>query len=297
MLYFASKARSHPSHRRASRRPPLRALVFPERFELRQPFPFYPFFPDGRRIVAFQSAGAEKSAATEPTVVLNWVNGIRQMVAAAQADSAQSIAPPPLHPLRIKKIRRPSCIFLNSCYFGLRRLEVVNITNQSSYLASIGLQDFRAFCAPAPSVETPKALGAAKISTNRELRSAKYSFLIAMRRTEINAQLTENAREILEVAASPARATNSDLAFCVPNQSEMPASVSQSLKNTPKPPFLIAVWKIRTTLQPIENIHRRPLLIAERGRGCTPMEGSKKDAVHQKKSEFATLFSGRGWGQ
>ena len=31
--------------------------------------------------------------------------------------------------------------------------------------------------------------------------------------------------------------------------------------------FLIAVWKIRTTLQPIENNHHRPSLIAEWGRG------------------------------
>ncbi|MGC1912989.1 MAG: hypothetical protein WA660_14220, partial [Candidatus Acidiferrales bacterium] len=121
--------------------------------------------------------------------------------------------------------------------------------------------------------------------------------LMAMRKTKTNAQLAENAREILEGDASLARATNSDLAFYAPNQSEMPVSVSQSLKKPPKAPFLIAVWKIRTTLQPLENNHHRPSLIAERGRGYTPVDEHKKDAVHDKKSEFATLFSGRGWGQ
>ncbi|MGC1659068.1 MAG: hypothetical protein WA737_03545 [Candidatus Acidiferrales bacterium] len=50
---------------------------------MRQPFPSHDVSPDGRHIVAFQSARAEKSVATEPTVVFNWVNGIRQMVSAA----------------------------------------------------------------------------------------------------------------------------------------------------------------------------------------------------------------------
>ena len=47
------------------------------------------------------------------------------------------------------------------------------------------------------------------------------------------------------------------------NSLETRASRFQSSPKPPKTPFLIAVWKIRTILQPIENNHHRPSLIAE----------------------------------
>jgi hypothetical protein len=42
--------------------------------------------PDGQHFVMFQFAGSRANAVSEPTVVLNWLEKVRQLVAAGQSD-------------------------------------------------------------------------------------------------------------------------------------------------------------------------------------------------------------------
>jgi hypothetical protein len=56
--------------------------------ELRQPFTSYDVTPDGEHFLIFQFPGGRTTAATEPTVVLNWLDHARQLVAAGQSNSS-----------------------------------------------------------------------------------------------------------------------------------------------------------------------------------------------------------------
>jgi hypothetical protein len=45
--------------------------------------------PDGQPFVMFQFAGGRASTVSEPTVVLNWLDHVRQVVAAGQTDGGK----------------------------------------------------------------------------------------------------------------------------------------------------------------------------------------------------------------
>jgi len=59
-------------------------LLFENRFEMRAPYTSYDVAADGEHFVVIQTANGKQSAYTAPTVVLNWVDEIKQLVAAGQ---------------------------------------------------------------------------------------------------------------------------------------------------------------------------------------------------------------------
>jgi serine/threonine protein kinase/Tol biopolymer transport system component len=58
--------------------------LFADRLEMRAPFSSYDVSPDGQHFVIFQFPGAHTVEVSEPTVVLNWLDQARQLVADAQ---------------------------------------------------------------------------------------------------------------------------------------------------------------------------------------------------------------------
>ena len=60
--------------------------LFTDRFEPRAPFRSYDVMPDGQHFVMFQFAGGRATPTSEPTVALNWLDQVRQLVAAGQSD-------------------------------------------------------------------------------------------------------------------------------------------------------------------------------------------------------------------
>jgi hypothetical protein len=52
-------------------------------------FTSYDVMPDGQRFVMAQFAGRRANAVSEPTVVLNWLDKVRQLVAAGQSDGGK----------------------------------------------------------------------------------------------------------------------------------------------------------------------------------------------------------------
>jgi Tol biopolymer transport system component len=58
--------------------------VFANRLEMRAPFASYDVAPDGQHFVIFEFPAGTQTAATEPTVVLNWLDQARQLVVAGQ---------------------------------------------------------------------------------------------------------------------------------------------------------------------------------------------------------------------
>ena len=65
------------------------AKLFQDRFELRAPVGAYDVTLDGQHFVMFQLAGDRMTAPSGPTVVLNWIDQARQMVAAGQGESGK----------------------------------------------------------------------------------------------------------------------------------------------------------------------------------------------------------------
>jgi serine/threonine-protein kinase len=64
-------------------------VLFQDRFELRVPFPSYDVSPDGQHFVMFQSSSGRSLGNTLPTVILNWMNQVRSLVASAQTDTSK----------------------------------------------------------------------------------------------------------------------------------------------------------------------------------------------------------------
>ena len=56
-----------------------------DRLEMREPFTSYDVAPDGQHFVIFEFPAGQGSSAAEPTVVLNWLDDARQLVAAGQS--------------------------------------------------------------------------------------------------------------------------------------------------------------------------------------------------------------------
>ena len=63
--------------------------LFSDRFEMRAPLGSYDVTPDGQHFVMLQLTGGRTAAASGPTVVLNWIDQARQLVAAGQNDAAK----------------------------------------------------------------------------------------------------------------------------------------------------------------------------------------------------------------
>jgi hypothetical protein len=63
--------------------------LFAKSFELRAPLGSYDVMPDGQRFVMFQLTSGRTAAPSGPTVVLNWIDQTRQLVAAGQSDAAK----------------------------------------------------------------------------------------------------------------------------------------------------------------------------------------------------------------
>jgi eukaryotic-like serine/threonine-protein kinase len=59
--------------------------VFANRLEMRAPFASYDVSPDGQHFVIFEFRGGVLAATSEPTVVLNWLDQARQLVATGQS--------------------------------------------------------------------------------------------------------------------------------------------------------------------------------------------------------------------
>jgi len=64
-------------------------VLFADRLEMRVPFRSYDVTPDGQHFVIFQFPGGKMTAASQPTVVLNWLEQVRQVVAAGQNDGGK----------------------------------------------------------------------------------------------------------------------------------------------------------------------------------------------------------------
>jgi len=60
-----------------------------DRFEMRAPLASYDVTLDGQHFVMFQLTGGRMAAASGPTVVLNWIDQTRQLVAAGQGESGK----------------------------------------------------------------------------------------------------------------------------------------------------------------------------------------------------------------
>jgi serine/threonine protein kinase len=63
--------------------------LFTDRFEPRAPFLSYDVTPDGQHFVMFQFAGGRATPTSEPIVALNWLDQVRQMVAAGQSSGGK----------------------------------------------------------------------------------------------------------------------------------------------------------------------------------------------------------------
>jgi serine/threonine-protein kinase len=63
-------------------------VLFPDRLEGRAPFTSYDVAPDGQHFLIFQVPAGSATANAEPTVVLNWLDTARQLVAAGQSQGA-----------------------------------------------------------------------------------------------------------------------------------------------------------------------------------------------------------------
>jgi len=64
-------------------------VLFADRFELRAPFTSYDVMPDGQHFVMFQFAQGRAKPVSDPTVVLNWLDKVRQLVAAGQTNGGK----------------------------------------------------------------------------------------------------------------------------------------------------------------------------------------------------------------
>jgi len=62
-------------------------MLFPNRLEMRAPFPSYDVTPDGQHFVVFQFAGGKIAAISQPTVILNWIDQVRQLVTSGQSEA------------------------------------------------------------------------------------------------------------------------------------------------------------------------------------------------------------------
>ena len=63
--------------------------LFSDRFEMRAPLSSYDVTADGQHFVMLQLTGGRTAGASGPTVVLNWIDQTRQLVAAGQNDSTK----------------------------------------------------------------------------------------------------------------------------------------------------------------------------------------------------------------
>jgi hypothetical protein len=59
------------------------------RFEMRAPLASYDVTSDGQHFVMFQLVGGRTAAASGPTVALNWIDQVSQLVAAGQSGAAR----------------------------------------------------------------------------------------------------------------------------------------------------------------------------------------------------------------
>ncbi|MGA7225689.1 MAG: protein kinase [Candidatus Acidiferrales bacterium] len=62
--------------------------LFADRFEMRAPLGSYDVTPDGQHFVMFQITGGRKATPSGPTIALNWIDQMRQLVAAGQTSPA-----------------------------------------------------------------------------------------------------------------------------------------------------------------------------------------------------------------
>jgi serine/threonine protein kinase len=69
--------------------PGLPEKLFADRFEMRAPLGSYDVMPDGQHFVMFQLSSGRIAAASGPTVALNWIDQVRQLVAAGQNDASK----------------------------------------------------------------------------------------------------------------------------------------------------------------------------------------------------------------
>jgi serine/threonine protein kinase len=69
--------------------PGLPEKLFADRFEMRAPLGSYDVTTDGQHFVMLQVVGGKTAAASGPSVVLNWIDQARQLVAAGQNDAAK----------------------------------------------------------------------------------------------------------------------------------------------------------------------------------------------------------------
>jgi eukaryotic-like serine/threonine-protein kinase len=59
------------------------------KIEMRVPYTSYDVAPDGQHFVAFQFPGGRAAASPEPTVVINWLDEVRRLVASGQSSSSK----------------------------------------------------------------------------------------------------------------------------------------------------------------------------------------------------------------
>jgi hypothetical protein len=64
-------------------------VVVKDRLEMRAPFTSYDVAPDGQHFVIFEFPAGHASTASEPTVVLDWLDDARQLVASGQSGAAR----------------------------------------------------------------------------------------------------------------------------------------------------------------------------------------------------------------
>jgi hypothetical protein len=64
-------------------------VVAKDRLEIRAPFTSYDVAPDGQHFVIFEFPAGQATSGSEPSVVLNWLDDARQLVAAGQTQAAK----------------------------------------------------------------------------------------------------------------------------------------------------------------------------------------------------------------
>jgi serine/threonine-protein kinase len=64
-------------------------VLFADRFEMRAPFTSYDATPDGQHFAMFQFTGGRTVPTSLPSVVLNWLDQVRQQVAVGQSDGGK----------------------------------------------------------------------------------------------------------------------------------------------------------------------------------------------------------------
>jgi serine/threonine-protein kinase len=64
-------------------------VLFADRFEMRAPFTSYDATPDGQHFAMFQFTGGRAAPTSLPSVVLNWLDQVRQQVAVGQSDGGK----------------------------------------------------------------------------------------------------------------------------------------------------------------------------------------------------------------